>query len=191
MSEGFPAERFSIAAAAPKQTAALIRFGQTPDLDPTIHELVALRSSQVNGCAFCIDMHWLDARAGGEEEARLYGLDAWRESPLYDERERAALALCEAVTHIDRAGVPDDVWEEAQQHFEEAELAQLLCAIAATNTWNRLQIATRALPGHYTPVTREAVGGTAAETKDDGAAAAGEPTDGAAAADAAAAGAGR
>jgi AhpD family alkylhydroperoxidase len=190
MAEGFPAERFSIAAAAPKQTAALIRFGETPDLDAMIHHLVALRSSQLNGCAFCIDMHWLDARAGGEKEARLYGLDAWRESPLYDERERAALALCEAVTHIDRAGVPDEVWEDAQKQFEEPELAQLLCAIAATNTWNRLQIATRALPGNYTPPGREAVGAAAARTTGEGTAAAGAAagtTDsGAAAADAAA-----
>jgi AhpD family alkylhydroperoxidase len=158
MSQGYPAERFSIADAAPKQTAALIRFGLTPDLDPTIHELVALRASQINGCAFCIDMHWLDGRAGGEEEARLYGLDAWRESPLYEVRERAAVALCEAVTRIDREGVPDAVWAEAQAHFEEPELAQLLCAIAATNAWNRLQIATRALPGNYRPADREAVG---------------------------------
>ena len=185
MSEGYPAERFSIAAAAPKQTAALIRFGQTPDLDPTIHGLVALRASQLNACAFCIDMHWLDARADGEEEARLYGLDAWRENPLYDERERAALALCEAVTQIDRAGVPDDVWAAARERFEEPELAQLLCAITATNTWNRMQVATRALPGNYAPADREAVGGAAAGTTDDGAVAAG------AAADAAAAGAGR
>ncbi|HEX4306897.1 MAG TPA: carboxymuconolactone decarboxylase family protein [Solirubrobacterales bacterium] len=162
MSEGYPAERFSIAAVAPKQTAALIRFGQTPDLDPTIHELVALRASQLNGCAFCIDMHWLDARADGEGEARLYGLDAWRESPLYDDRERAALGLCEAVTSIDREGVPDAVWAEARAHFEESELAQLLCAIAATNTWNRLQVATRALPGNYAPADREAVGAEAA-----------------------------
>jgi AhpD family alkylhydroperoxidase len=159
MSEGYPAERFSIAAVAPKQAAALIRFGHHPDLEPTIHELVALRASQLNGCAFCIDMHWLDAKAGGEEDARLYGLDAWRESPLYDERERAALALCEAVTQIDRAGAPDDVWAAAQAHFDEAELGQLLCAIAATNTWNRLQIATRALPGNYTPADREAATG--------------------------------
>ena len=163
MSEGYPAERFSIAAVAPKQTAALIRFGHHPDLDPTIHELVALRASQLNGCAFCIDMHWLDARADGEAETRLYGLDAWRESPLYDERERAALALCEAVTQIDRAGVPDDVWAAAQAHFEEPELAQLLCAVAATNTWNRLQIATRALPGNYRPADREPVAGADAE----------------------------
>jgi AhpD family alkylhydroperoxidase len=156
MADGYPAERVSIAAAAPKQVAALIRFGHHPDLDPRVHELVALRASQMNGCAFCIDMHWLDAKADGEEDARLYGLDAWRESPLYDERERAALALCEAVTRIDRAGVPDDVWTEAQEHFDENELTQLLCAIAATNTWNRLQIATRALPGNYEPARREA-----------------------------------
>jgi AhpD family alkylhydroperoxidase len=169
MSNGYPAERFSIADAAPKQTAALIRFGQTPELDPTIHELVALRASQINGCAFCIDMHWLDARAEGEEPARLYGLDAWRESPLYDDRERAALALCEAVTHIDREGVPDDVWAEAQAHFGEPELAQLLCAIAATDTWNRLQIATRALPGNYRPADRQAAGATAAGGDGEGA----------------------
>jgi AhpD family alkylhydroperoxidase len=159
MSEGYPAERLSIAAVAPKQTAALVRFGHHPDLDPTIHELVALRASQLNGCAFCIDMHWLDAKAHDEEDARLYGLDAWRESPLYDERERAALALAEAVTQIDRAGVPDDVWAEARRHFDETELPQLLFAIAATNTWNRLQIATRALPGNYTPPDRAEVGG--------------------------------
>jgi AhpD family alkylhydroperoxidase len=154
MPEGHPAERFSIAAVAPKQAAGLIRFGNVPDLDPTIHELVALRASQINGCAFCIDMHWLDARADGEDEARLYGLDAWRESPLYDDRERAALALCEAVTHIARDGVPDDIWAAAQAHFAEPELAQLLCAIAATNTWNRVKIATRALPGNYAPAAR-------------------------------------
>jgi AhpD family alkylhydroperoxidase len=158
MSEGYPAERFSIAAAAPKQVAALIRFGHAPELDPTIHELVALRASQLNGCAFCIDMHWLDARASGEDEAFLYGLDAWRENPIYGERERAALALCEAVTQIDRAGVPDDVWAQARAHFDETELAQLLCSIASTNTWNRLQIATRALPGNYTPADRETAG---------------------------------
>jgi len=156
MAEGYPAERLSIAAVAPKQVAALIRFGHHPELDPRVHELVALRASQINGCAFCIDMHWLDAKAGGEEDARLYGLDAWRESPLYDERERAALALCEAVTRIDREGVPDDVWAAARKHFGESGLAELLCAIAATNTWNRLQIATRALPGNYAPADPEA-----------------------------------
>ena len=155
MAQGHPAERLSITEVAPKHAAALIRFGHHPDLDPTVHELVALRASQINGCAFCIDMHWLDAKAGGEDDARLYGLDAWRESHLYDERERAALALCEAVTHIDRDGVPDEVWAAAEAHFDEGELAQLLCAIAATNAWNRLKIATRAQPGNYTPAARE------------------------------------
>jgi len=117
----------------------------------------------VHGQSESLDMHWLDAKAGGEEDARLYGLDAWRESPLYDERERAALALCEAVTQIDREGVPDDVWADAQEHFDEGELAQLLCSIAATNTWNRLSIATRALPGHYTPAGSEAAAGAGPE----------------------------
>lgn len=157
MSQGYPAERFSIAAAAPRQAAALIRFGETPDLDPTIDVLAALRTSQLNGCAFCIDMHWLDGRAEGIKEAHLYGLDAWRESPLYDDRERAALALAEAVTRIDREGVPDAVWAEAEAQFERHELAQLLCSITGTNAWNRLQIATRALPGNYRPADREAI----------------------------------
>jgi alkylhydroperoxidase family enzyme len=96
-------------------------------------------------------MHWKDARAAGENEARLYLLDAWRESPDYDERERAALALTEAMTVLERGGVPDAVWDEAAARFGEEELGHLVIVIAAINAWNRLQITTQAEPGHYRP----------------------------------------
>jgi AhpD family alkylhydroperoxidase len=150
MSDGYPAGRMQLMAEAPRQVAALQRFGAT-GLDPTIAHLVEMRASQLNGCAFCLDMHWKDARAAGEDEARLYLLDAWRESPDYSPRERAALALTEAVTVLERGGVPDAVWDEAAAHFDQAELAALLCTIAAIDSWNRLQIATLAEPGHYQP----------------------------------------
>ncbi|HTT94014.1 MAG TPA: carboxymuconolactone decarboxylase family protein [Solirubrobacterales bacterium] len=150
MAQGYPAGRLRIAAVAPRQVAALQRFG-AGDLDPTIAHLVEMRASQINGCAFCLDMHWKDARAAGEEEARLYLLDAWRENPDYTERERAALALTEAVTRLEPGGVPDEVWEEAAARFDEHELGQLLCKIAAINAWNRLSISTHAEPGHYRP----------------------------------------
>jgi AhpD family alkylhydroperoxidase len=162
MTEGHHRERIGLVAAAPRQAAALIRFGTT-DLDPTVTELIKVRASQLNGCAYCIDMHWKDARAAGEEEMRLYLLDAWRESPAYSARERAALALCESVTLLERGGVPDPIWEEAAAHFEEAELAQLLCAIAAINAWNRLMIASRGEPGHYQPRDGAARRGAAAD----------------------------
>jgi AhpD family alkylhydroperoxidase len=150
MSQGFPAGRMQIAGIVPRQIAALQRFGAT-DLDPTIAHLVEMRASQINGCAFCLDMHWKDARAAGEDEARLYLLDAWRESPDYSERERAALALTEAMTRLEPGGVPDQVWDAAAAEFDEAELAALLCKITAINAWNRQQIATQAEPGHYQP----------------------------------------
>ncbi len=111
---------------------------------------MSLRASQINGCVFCIDMHWKDARAVGETEERLYSLDAWRESPLYDARERAALELCEAMTLISDGQVPDEVWDRASDTLGE-EVAQVVFAVAAINTWNRLMITTRAEPGHYQP----------------------------------------
>jgi AhpD family alkylhydroperoxidase len=160
MTEGYPAGRMQVAAVAPRQIAALQRFSAS-GLDPVIAQLVEMRASQINGCAFCLDMHWKDARARGEDEDRLYLLDAWRESPGYDDRERAALALCEAMTVLERGGVPDAVWDEAAARFDEADLAALVCTIAAINTWNRLQITTRAEPGHYEPADRAALGGAA------------------------------
>jgi AhpD family alkylhydroperoxidase len=111
--------------------------------------LVQLRSSQLNGCAFCIDMHWKDLRAIDETEQRLYGLDAWRESPYYTDRERAALAWVEAVTFIANGHAGDGVYEEVRGHFTEKELADLTLAIATINAWNRLAIAARLVPGAY------------------------------------------
>jgi AhpD family alkylhydroperoxidase len=120
---------------------------------PLLH-LIKLRASQINGCAYCLDMHWKDLRAIGENEQRLYGLDAWRESPYYSERERAALAWTEAVTRVTEGQVPDEIYEEVRPHFTEKELADLTLAVAAINAWNRLAIALRASPGTYQTVTR-------------------------------------
>ena len=110
-----------------------------------------MRASQINGCAYCLDMHSKDARAEGETEQRLYLLDAWRETSLYSERERAALAWTEAVTLIAEGHVPDDVYAEASNHFTEQELVALTLAIAAVNSWNRLNIAFRMEAGNYRP----------------------------------------
>ena len=117
---------------------------------PLLH-LIKLRASQINGCAYCLDMHWKDLRAIEETEQRLYGLDAWRESPYYTDRERAALAWTEAVTRVTDGHVPDDVYEEVRPHFSEKELADLTLAIATINAWNRIAIASRATPGRYQP----------------------------------------
>jgi AhpD family alkylhydroperoxidase len=114
-------------------------------------DLIKLRASQINGCAYCIDMHWKDLAAAGEKAQRLYGLDAWRESPYYTERERAALAWTEAVTNVRDGHVPDDVYEQAKKQFTEKELANLTLAVAAINAWNRLAIASRAQAGNYQP----------------------------------------
>jgi AhpD family alkylhydroperoxidase len=118
--------------------------------DQALLHLVRLRASQLNGCAYCLDMHWKDLRAGGENEQRLYSLDAWRECPYYTDRERAALAWTEAVTLITKGHVPDDVHEQARLHFSEKELSDLTLAIATINAWNRLSIAARLVPGTYT-----------------------------------------
>jgi AhpD family alkylhydroperoxidase len=120
-------------------------------IDHKLLHMVKLRASQMNGCAYCIDMHWKDARALGETEQRLYGLDAWQESPYYTDRERAAFAWTEAVTNLHDGHVSDAVYDQARSHFSEKELADLTWLIAAINAWNRVAIATRAEPGKYTP----------------------------------------
>jgi AhpD family alkylhydroperoxidase len=120
-------------------------------LEGSLLDLVKLRASQVNGCAYCIDMHWKDMRARGENEQRLYGLDAWEESPYYSERERAALAWTEAVTNLRVGHVCDEVYESVSKQFSEKELADLTLAVAAINAWNRLAISARTEPGKYQP----------------------------------------
>ena len=120
-------------------------------LEPALLHLVAMRTSQVNGCAYCLDMHSKDARAEGETEQRLYLLGAWRETSLYTERERAALAWTEAVTLVADGHVPDDVWDEVSPHFTEPELVALTLAVVATNGFNRLNVAFRVEGGDYEP----------------------------------------
>jgi AhpD family alkylhydroperoxidase len=120
-------------------------------LEESLLHLIKLRASQINGCAFCLDMHWKNLRAIGESEQRLYLLDAWRESPFYSERERAGLAWTEAITLITNGHLPDAVYEEARAHFNEKELSDLTLAVAAINAWNRLSIASRTVPGSYQP----------------------------------------
>ncbi len=133
--------------------AALQSYVTHSGLEPALVELVKVRASQINGCAYCIDMHTKDARANGESEQRLYALNAWRETPFFTDRERAALAWTEALTLISRDQAPDPVYEEVQKHFNEKELVPLTLAIVAINGWNRVAIGFRAVPGTYQPRT--------------------------------------
>ncbi|MGH2459530.1 MAG: carboxymuconolactone decarboxylase family protein [Chloroflexota bacterium] len=141
----------TVAPGAQAAMSGLERYVHQSELEPSLLELVKLRASQINGCAFCIDMHTKDARARGETEQRLYELDAWRETPFYTERERAALAWTEAVTRVSDTHVPDEVYELARTQFGEKELVDLTLAIVAINGWNRLAISFRSVPGVYQP----------------------------------------
>jgi len=125
------------------------------ELERSLQDLIKLRVSQINGCAYCIDMHWKDLKAAGESEQRLYGLDAWEESPYYSDRERAALSWAEAVTNIQEGHVPDAVFEHVKQVFNEKEIADLTLAVTAINSWNRLSIAARTVPGTYQPAKKQ------------------------------------
>lgn len=139
---------------APEGVAILVKLEKYlhgSGLGLQIMELVKLRASQINGCAFCIDMHTKDARTRGESEQRLYGLNAWRETPFYSPRERAALAWTEAVTTISGQQVPDAIYDQVKDHFTEKELVDLTFAIIAINSWNRLAISFRTPPGSYQP----------------------------------------
>ncbi|HET9696774.1 MAG TPA: carboxymuconolactone decarboxylase family protein [Terriglobales bacterium] len=118
-------------------------------LDPKTIDLIKIRASQINGCAFCIDMHTIDARARGESEQRIYALNAWREGPFFTDKERAALELTESVTRISETHVPDEIFEAVKQHYTDQEIVNLTWAIIAINAWNRLAITFRAEPGHY------------------------------------------
>ena len=120
-------------------------------LEPALIQLVKVRASQINGCAYCIDMHSKDARAEGETEQRLYALSAWEETPFFTDRERAALSLTEAITLVSKGHVPDAVYERAKKSFSEVELVNLTTAIITINGWNRLAITFRSVPGEYQP----------------------------------------
>ncbi len=147
-------ERINYTEIAPdgyRAMSGLERYVRSSGLEPSLLELVKMRASQINGCAYCIDMHSKDARAGGETEQRLYALDAWRETPFFSERERAALAWTEAVTLVAETRVPEDVYESARAHFGERELVDLTLAVVVINGWNRLAISFRSLPGSYQP----------------------------------------
>jgi AhpD family alkylhydroperoxidase len=151
--------RLDYTKAAPEGFRAMLgleRFLHSSGLEHSLLHLMKMRASQINGCAYCIDMHSKDARANGETEQRLYGLDAWREAPYYTDRERAALALTEAVTKVTEGHVPDAVYIQAKAHFSEAELAALVIAIATINAWNRLAITFRSEAGQYQPAKKTA-----------------------------------
>jgi AhpD family alkylhydroperoxidase len=152
--EAFVSPRFEFAKEAPGGVGAvlgLVRYLHGSGLEHSLIDLVNLRASQINGCAYCIDMHWKDLRAAGETEQRLYSLDAWRECPFYTERERAALEWTESVTLLGEGHVPDAVFAAVQPHFTRKELADLTLAVAVINVWNRLNIAARTEAGTYQP----------------------------------------
>ena len=145
-------QRLPYATLAPEPVAALRQLDagiRRSGLELQLLELVRLRASIMNGCAYCVDMHTKEARAAGESEQRLYALSAWRETPFFTPRERAALEWTEAVTDIVGSQVPDAVFERAREHFSEAEISNLTMAIVAINAWNRLAIAFRMVPGTY------------------------------------------
>ncbi len=144
-----------IARAGAKAMWQLENYVHGCGLESGLLELVKFRASQINGCAFCIDMHTKDARAAGETEQRLYALTAWRETPFFTQRERAALAWTEAVTQVSTSGVPDELYEQARQHFDEKELVDLTLAIVAINGWNRMAVSFRKVPGTYEPTQHQ------------------------------------
>jgi AhpD family alkylhydroperoxidase len=136
---------------AQKAMYALEQYLAGCGLEHSLIHLMKMRASQINGCAYCIDMHSKDARALGETEQRLYELAAWRETPFYTDRERAALSWTEAVTLVSQTHVPDSVYDEIRKHFSEKEIVDLTFVVATINAWNRLAVALRAVPGRYRP----------------------------------------
>ena len=156
------AARIQFQKAAPGVLNAMLQLhqylGQT-GIEEQLLDLMYLRASQINGCAYCLDMHWKDLRALGESEQKLSMLEAWREAPAYSDRERAALAWTEAVTLITESHVPDDVYRHAREQFSEAELANLTLAVVSINGWNRLNIAFRTEAGNYQPPPKRQAAG--------------------------------
>jgi AhpD family alkylhydroperoxidase len=141
----------AIAPAAYKAMAGLDAYVRHSALPKTLLDIVRLRASQINGCAYCVDSHSTDLKAAGESDARVFAVAAWQEGPFFTERERAALALTESMTRLSEGGarVPDDVWAHAVKHFDEDDLAALVTAIATINAWNRFGVATRLVPESY------------------------------------------
>ena len=147
-------ERLNYATVAPNALKAMLeleKYVHGSGLERPLYELVKTRSSQINGCAYCLDMHTKDARKAGETEQRLYALNAWRETPFYTDRERAALEWTEALTVISENEVPDALYDSVCKHFNEKEMVALTMAIIAINGWNRLAISFRTVPGSDTP----------------------------------------
>ena len=144
-------EYAQIAPGARDAMLGLEQYVHAAGLNPALLELVKVRASQLNGCAYCLDMHTKDARASGEKEQRLYAVAAWHEAPFFTDRERAALAWTEAVTLIGGAHVPDAAFDAARKEFGAKELVDLTMAIVAINGWNRLAVAFRTVPGSYKP----------------------------------------
>ena len=151
-------EYWKIAPGGFKAMSSLETYLNGCGLDSGLLHMVKLYASQINGCAYCIDMHWKDARAAGQSEQRLYGLNAWRESPYYTDRERAALEWTEALTRVTNGHVSDAVYETVRTHFSDKELTDLTWAIAAINAWNRVSIAFRSEAGAYKPPMAASVG---------------------------------
>ena len=137
---------FKVAPKAVEAMRGLQAYVDGSGLEPSLMELIKTRASQINGCAYCVDMHTRDARKAGESEARLYAVAVWRESPFFSARERAALAWCEAVTLVSETHVPDEVFAEASAQFSEKELVDLTFAIVAINGWNRIAVSFRQQP---------------------------------------------
>ncbi len=138
--------RISLSSAAPDVYRALDALDDSVDFDASLIELIRIRASQINGCSYCIDYHSRDARRKGEGERRIWALSAWRETPFFEDRERAALALTEAMTRLPESGVPDEVYADAALHFPDRELGNLIGAIIAINAWNRVGVGTALSP---------------------------------------------
>jgi AhpD family alkylhydroperoxidase len=141
-----PEQRMDTRRAAPELHKGMLELDAAISFDPPLRELVKVRASILNGCAYCIQLHTQDALRAGEQQHRVFALAAWEESPFFTARERAALGFTDAVTNLHEGHVPDEVYEQASEHFESEELAELLFAIVAINAWNRLAIATRKTP---------------------------------------------
>ena len=143
-----------VAPGALRAMYGLEKYLAESSIESPLRQLIKLRASQINGCAYCVDMHWKDARAAGETEQRLYGLMAWREAPYYSERERAALAWTEALTLITDNHAPDELYEQTRRQFSEQEVVDLTLAVTTINAWNRIAIGFRSEPGKYQPASR-------------------------------------